>query len=215
MSQPDQRVEVAESARQAMGTARDAGAEVAMTARDAGTDVASTARDAGADVARTARDAGADVGRAVKEEALQVAHTAADQAQQVGVGVRQRMREEVDRQHRQVADRVGTFAEELYTMAGERPDTPAGELVGMLATRSRSFAEYLDQHGPDRVLHELQEFARRRPGPSSSPRSRPGSWSAAWAGILAEPARKPRAVTQPSTRDTPSVAAMVSEVAST
>ena len=153
MSQPDQRVEVAESARQAVETARDAGADVARTARDAGTDVASTAR-----------DAGADVGRAVKEEALQVAHTASDQAQQVGVGVRQRMREEVDRQHRQVADRVGTFAEELYTMAGERPDTPAGELVGMLATRSRSFAEYLDQHGPDRVLHELQEFARRRPG---------------------------------------------------
>jgi hypothetical protein len=153
MSQPDQTVQVAQPARQAVETARDAGAEVATAARDAG-----------ADVAHAAREAAADVTRAVKEETRHVAHTAADQAQQVGVGVRQRMREEVDRQHRHVADRVGTFAEQLYTMAGERPDTPAGELVGMLAARSRSFAEYLDQHGPDRVLHELQEFARRRPG---------------------------------------------------
>ena len=149
MSQPDQRVEVAESARQAMGTARDAGGRgpygPGRSRRahglDAGTDVASTARDAGADVARTARDAGADVGRAVKEEALQVAHTAADQAQQVGVGVRQRMREEVDRQHRQVADRVGTFAEELYTMAGERPGHRPASSSGCWprgADRSRS-----------------------------------------------------------------------------
>jgi hypothetical protein len=133
-------------------------------ARDAGTAAARTARDAGADVARTAHDAGADVIRTGKEEARQLAQTVVDEAKQVGVGVRQRLREEADRQHRQVVDRVGTFAEELHTMAGERPDTPAGELVGLLAARSRSFAEYIDQHGPERVLHELQDFARRRPG---------------------------------------------------
>jgi hypothetical protein len=115
-------------------------------------------------VARTARDAGADVARAVKEEARQVAHTAADEVRDVGLDVRHLLREEVDRQHRQVTDRVGVFAEELYTMASQRPDTPAGELVGMLAARSRSFAQYLDQHGPERVLHELEDFARRRPG---------------------------------------------------
>jgi hypothetical protein len=126
--------------------------------------VVETARDAGTDVVGTARDAGADVARTAKEEARQVAHTAADQAQQVGVGVRQRVREEVDRQHRQVVDRVGTFAEELYTMAAQRPDTPASELVGLLAGRSRTFAAYLDQHGPEKVLHEVQDFARRRPG---------------------------------------------------
>jgi hypothetical protein len=34
----------------------------------------------------------------------------------------------------------------------------------MLAARSRSFASYLDQHGPEHVLQELQDFARRRPG---------------------------------------------------
>lgn len=152
MSQTDREVELGRPG-QAMETARDAGADLAQTARDAAADVARATRHAAADVARTA-----------KEETRQVAHTAADEVQEVGRGVRQRLREEVDRQHRQATDRVGAFAEELDTMARERPDTPAGELVGALAARSRSFAEYLDRHGPERVLHELQDFARRRPG---------------------------------------------------
>jgi gas vesicle protein len=145
-------------------TGTNAGVDVVPTARDAGSDVVQTARDAGSDLAQTARDAGSDLARTTKEEARQVAHTAADQADRVRVGVRQRMREEVDRQHRQVTDRVGAFAQELATMAAERPDTPASELVGMLAERSRSFADYLDRHGPEKVLYELQNFARRRPG---------------------------------------------------
>ena len=142
MSYPDRTAEVGHSVKEAMEAARDAGVEVA----------------------RTACGAGAEVVRTAKDEARQVAHTVVDEAQHVGTGVRQRLREEGDRQHRHAVDRVGTFAEELDAMAKERPDTPAGELIGMLAARSRSFADYLDQHGPERVLHELQEFARRRPG---------------------------------------------------
>ena len=48
-------------------------------------------------------------------------------------------------------------------MAGQQPQTPAQELVGMLAARSSSFADYLGRHGPEAVLTELQDFARRRP----------------------------------------------------
>jgi hypothetical protein len=127
-------------------------------------ELAGTTREAGADVVQTARDAGADLARTAREEAREVAHAAADQADQVRIGVRQRMREEVDRQHRHMTDRVNAFAQELDMMAGDHPDTPASELVGMLAQRSRSFADYLEQHGPEKVLHELQDFARRRPG---------------------------------------------------
>ena len=145
-------------------TVRDAGSELARTARDAGADVARTAHAAGADVAQSAHDAAAQVTRTAKEEAGQVAQTAGDQAVQVVATARQRLRDEVDRQHQEIVGRVGSFAAELNTMAGERPETPAGELVAMLAERSRSFGDYLDAHGPDRVLAELQDFARRRPG---------------------------------------------------
>jgi len=78
--------------------------------------------------------------------------------------VRHRLRDEADRQHRQVTERVDAFARELSAMASERPETPVSELVTMLAQRSRSFAEYLDQHGPENVLHAVQDFARRHPG---------------------------------------------------
>ena len=156
----DRAVEV----RGSVDTVREAGAELAQTARDAGADVAHSAHDAGADVARAARHAATGVTRTAKEEAGHVARTTGDQATQVVASVRQRMRDEVDRQHHEIVDRVGSFAAELNMMAGERPDTPAGELVAMLSARSRSFADYLDEHGPDRVLAEVQDFARRRPG---------------------------------------------------
>jgi hypothetical protein len=160
MSEYDRTVAVDHATRELPETARG----LTDTVREAGVDVARTARDGAADVVRSSRDAGADVAQSVKDEARQVASTAMDQAERVRVGVKQRVRDEADRQHRQVTDRVVQFAQELYTMAGERPDTPAAELVGMLADRSRSFAEYLDQHGPEKVLLELQNFARRRPG---------------------------------------------------
>ena len=88
---------------------------------------------------------------------------AKDQAHEVSGNVKQRVREEIDRQHHSVAERVGAFAQELYAMAGEQPQTPARELVGTLAARSASFADYLNRHGPEAVLNELQDFARRRP----------------------------------------------------
>jgi len=144
---------VSHAARGAFGQARDASVDVARTAKDDATSVAHAARDAGVDVARSA-----------KVEASSVLHETSDQAQRLSADIKQRARDEVARQHKTLVERAGAFAEELYTMAGEHPDTPAKELVGMLAARSTSFAHYLDQHGPEAVLTELQAFARRRPG---------------------------------------------------
>jgi hypothetical protein len=126
-------------------------------------EVVETARDAGAGVARTAADEAKHVTRTAADEAKHVAREATDQAQRVSIDVKQRVRDEVDRQHRNVTERVGAFAEELYLMAGQQPQTPAKELVRMLAVRSSAFANYLDKHGPEAVLHEVQEFARRHP----------------------------------------------------
>jgi len=157
---PDQFYPHADEAGANMSDNEDRAATQQHTARE----LVDTTRAAGADLVQTARDASADLARTAREEARQVAHATAGQADRVRIGVRQRMRDEVDRQHRQVTDRVNTFAQELDAMAAEHPDTPASELVGMLAERSRSFAEYLDRHDPETVLDELQEFARRRPG---------------------------------------------------
>lgn len=116
------------------------------------------------DTVDTARDAGAEVLQTTRDEAAHVAQEAADQTRRVSSEVKGLLRSQVDRQHHQLAARVGGFADELAAMAGEQPQTPARELVASLAARSSAFAAYLDRHGPDVVLAEVQDFARRRPG---------------------------------------------------
>jgi hypothetical protein len=148
----DRAVAVGQSAGEVVETAREAGAEVARTAADEANHVARTAADEAKHVARTAAD-----------EAKHVVHEATDQAHRVSIDIKHRVRDEIDRQHRNVTVRVGAFAEELYTMAGQQPQTPARELVRTLAVRSSAFADYLDKHGPEAVVSELQEFARRHP----------------------------------------------------
>jgi hypothetical protein len=49
-------------------------------------------------------------------------------------------------------------------MRGERQDSPAATVVSRIADSGRQFADYLDHHGPEGVLREVQDFARRRPG---------------------------------------------------
>jgi hypothetical protein len=49
-------------------------------------------------------------------------------------------------------------------MAAERPGSPARAVVVRVAEGGHQVADYLAQHGPDGVLAEVQEFARRRPG---------------------------------------------------
>jgi hypothetical protein len=56
------------------------------------------------------------------------------------------------------------MAEHLDEMRGERQDSPAAAVESRVADGGRQFADYLDQHGPDGVLREVQDFARRRPG---------------------------------------------------
>ena len=112
----------------------------------------------------TARDAGTDVASTARDEVRHVADEAVDQAHRVTADVKQRVRDEAERQHGNLTGRVGQFASELYAMAAERPETPARELITLLADRSTAFAEYLDKNGPEKALTELQDFARRRPG---------------------------------------------------
>jgi hypothetical protein len=150
----------ADRAEQVGHTARD----VAETVREGSSEVARTASNDAVQVAHAARDAGVDVAQTAKREAASVLDEATSQAHKASADVKQRVRDEVDRQHKGMVDRVDAFARELNTMAAAHPQTPAGDLVGMLAARSSTFAEYLGQHGPEAVLKEVQSFARKHPG---------------------------------------------------
>jgi hypothetical protein len=110
-------------------------------------------------------------GQAVSE----VTDTATQQAQRVGaeakiqarnvVGdVRDKLSEQARTQNDRLVGGIRQTADHLDEMRGDRADSPAATVVSRMADGGRQLADYLDRNGPDGVLREVQDFARRRPG---------------------------------------------------
>jgi hypothetical protein len=125
-------------------------ASTAATAARAGTQAAS----------ETARD----VSQTAKEEARNVASEVSTQARRVADDVRWQVRDKAQQGHGTLVNQLRRTADELRDMSSARDDSPARTLVANLAERTSRFAEQLDSRGPDGVLAEVKEFARRRPG---------------------------------------------------
>lgn len=159
----DRATEVNQPVREVAANTRDTAVDVAGSARDTAVEIARTASGDAGQVVQAVRDAGVGVAGVARDGASSVVDEAKGQARGLSADVRQRVRDEVDRQHQGVVDRASAFADELHAMSAQQPQTPAKELVGMLAARSSEFAQYLEQHGPEAVLAEVQAFARRRP----------------------------------------------------
>jgi uncharacterized protein YjbJ (UPF0337 family) len=104
-------------------------------------------------VAGTAKDQAGRVTDEVRAQTKGVAHQA-----------RERLVQETRTQHDRLADGLRTMSQELDRMAGDRPDSPARSIVDRIARSGEQAADYLSKHGPDEVLAEVQDFARRRPG---------------------------------------------------
>jgi hypothetical protein len=56
------------------------------------------------------------------------------------------------------------MADHLDEMRGDRQDSPATQVVSRVADGGRQLAGYLETMGPEGVLREVEDFARRRPG---------------------------------------------------
>lgn len=129
-------------------------AQVADTAATAASDVASTA-------ATGAKDAASEV-------ATQAKVVAGEAKRQIGTVVDQTRRElsqQADERTRQAAGGLRTLADQASALADGRPDD-AGPLAGYLGeaqTRVSNFAERLETGGPQGLLDDVSDFARRRP----------------------------------------------------
>jgi hypothetical protein len=111
--------------------------------------------------------AGGAVGDTVgtaREQAGQVAGEAKAQARNLAREVRDRVGAEARSQNDRLADGVRRFADELDEMAATRGDSPASNVVTQVSQGGRRIADYLAEHGPDGLLEDVQDFARRRPG---------------------------------------------------
>ncbi len=116
------------------------------------------------EVASQAGQAAADVKDTAKDQAARVGQEAKAQAANLASDVRNRVGEQARSQNDKLVTSIRQTADQLDEMRGDRGDSPAAAVVSRVADGGRQFADYLDRNGPEGVLQEVQDFARRRPG---------------------------------------------------
>ena len=124
----------------------------------------STAKQVAGQAKDAAGQAASDVKDTAKEQVQRVGSETRRQAQNVASDVRDRMSQQARTQNDRLVTGIRQAADQLDEMRGDRQDSPAATVVSRIADSGRDFAEYLDRHGPEGVLREVQDFARRRPG---------------------------------------------------
>ena len=114
--------------------------------------------------AEAAGRAASDVKDTAAVQARRVTREASTQARNVAAQVRDRVGQQARTQNDNLVGGIRRMADELDQMRGERSDSPAATVVSRVADSGRRLADQLAAKGPDGVLREVQDFARRRPG---------------------------------------------------
>jgi uncharacterized protein YjbJ (UPF0337 family) len=95
-----------------------------------------------------------------------IASQAQDKAKEAAGEARGRVREEVDRRSTEIGGRVGSSAGDARSVAEELrkqgKDTPA-RYVEQAADRVERLGSYLERSDGDRIVRDVEDFARRNP----------------------------------------------------
>ena len=124
----------------------------------------SAVKQAAGQSAQAAGQAASDVKDTAKQQAQRVGYEAKNQARNVASEVRGKVTEQARTQNDKLVGSIRQMAEHLEEMRGDRADSPATQVVSRVADSGRQLAGYLENNGPEGVLREVQDFARRRPG---------------------------------------------------
>jgi uncharacterized protein YjbJ (UPF0337 family) len=117
-----------------------------------------------AEATDAATKAAGNVAGTAKEQAGQVVDEASAQARNVASDMRDRVTEQARTQNDKLADGIRRMADDLDQMRAQRGDSPAAQVVSRIADGGRQVADYLADRGPEGVLGEVQDYARRKPG---------------------------------------------------
>jgi len=112
----------------------------------------------------SAGQAASDVKDTAAEQVQRVGAEAKNQARNVAADVRDRVSGQAHTQNDKLVSGIRQTADQLDEMRGDRQDSPAATVVTRVADGGRQLADYLEKNGPEGVLREVQDFARRRPG---------------------------------------------------
>jgi vacuolar-type H+-ATPase subunit H len=112
--------------------------------------------------AETAKDEARSVVQTARDEAGAVVDEAKTQLSRLTGEVREQVRSQANTQHGRLVEQLRRGADELSEMS-RGGDSPVRSLVGEVADRTRLAADYMADRGPDGLLADVQDFARRRP----------------------------------------------------
>lgn len=123
------------------------------------------ARDKAGEGAGLVSEKAADAAGTAKDRASEVAGEATAQARDVAGELREQIQDQARAQTQKLAQNVRQLADELGDMGQSgKEDSPATNAVRQLASRGRDVADKLENQGPQGLVQDLQDFARRRPG---------------------------------------------------
>jgi VIT1/CCC1 family predicted Fe2+/Mn2+ transporter len=124
----------------------------------------SAVKQAAGQSAQAAGQAAGQVKDTAKEQALRVGSEAKSQVRNVASEVRGKVSDQARNQNDKLVGGIRQMADHLDEMRGDRQDSPATQIVSRVADSGRQLAGYLETNGPEGVLREVEDFARRRPG---------------------------------------------------
>jgi hypothetical protein len=108
--------------------------------------------------------AAGEVKDTAKQQAQRVGSEARTQVRNVASEVRGKVSDQARTQNDKLVGGIREMADNLDEMRGDRQDSPATQIVSRVADSGRQLAGYLETKGPEGVLREVEDFARRRPG---------------------------------------------------
>jgi hypothetical protein len=129
------------------------------------TDVAHTVQDKASEGAGLVGEKSTDVARTAKEQAGNAANEVSAQARDLAGQLREQLQDQSRAQAEKLATNVRRLADELHDMSDNgKPDSTAAAVVRQVADSGRQAAAHLENRGPEGIVEDLRDFARRKPG---------------------------------------------------
>lgn len=101
-----------------------------------------------------------------QEKAQEVAGEAQEKARDVAGKAQENVRQQVDQRSTEAGERVAGTAQDLRSVGEELrkqgKDAPA-KLADRAAEQTEKVGSYLKETGPDKMLHDVEDFGRQRP----------------------------------------------------
>jgi len=135
--------------------------QVASTAQGEAAAVAGTAKDEATNVASTAAGAAGDVAGTAKQEVGNVLAEGLDQAKNLTNQVKEQAGQQLSTGNEKLTGSLRGLSQQL-----NEGDTSGvvGQVLSEAGQRAQALADRLEQRGPEGVLTDLQDYARRNPG---------------------------------------------------